>query len=334
MSLLSQLDGASRLLLEAELAPAQGSRFQPTGFPDIGAAVYERPDGKKMILVESAQSMANRLERTCLAGEGPTVRAELTGLPYVLVNLTGSTNTQTSSLVEAHRLNSPFIITDPEFKDKLVKEMQYSKGSNLDWRRIARAIFKYDPSSLLHGVFFANLEDGRIKIPRAISGFIEAEDVSEAHSGGVKNNTFDPSGKIRVQEYDKDVYGNVPFHRTEYSAKKITAYFNLDLSLLRGFGLEPEAEGLLTSLALYKVRSFLDGGLRLRTACDLSLVSVNVREPKSFVLPDADSLVKYVQSQIRACAAKGLFPPEPVTSLSVKTVLKKGDEKGSEAESD
>lgn len=27
-----------RLLIEAELVPVQGSRFQPTGFPDLGAA--------------------------------------------------------------------------------------------------------------------------------------------------------------------------------------------------------------------------------------------------------------------------------------------------------
>src|SRR5207253_6245313 len=40
-------------------------RFQPTGFPDLGAATYDGPEGKKMLLVESAQSMANRLEGVC-----------------------------------------------------------------------------------------------------------------------------------------------------------------------------------------------------------------------------------------------------------------------------
>jgi CRISPR-associated protein Csb1 len=49
-----------RLLLKAALKPIQGTRFQPTGFPDLGAATYDGPDGRKMILVESAQSMANR----------------------------------------------------------------------------------------------------------------------------------------------------------------------------------------------------------------------------------------------------------------------------------
>ena len=61
----SPLEKAPRLLMEAELEPVQGTRFQPTGFPDLGAATYEGPDGTPMLLVESAQSMANRLESVC-----------------------------------------------------------------------------------------------------------------------------------------------------------------------------------------------------------------------------------------------------------------------------
>jgi CRISPR-associated protein Csb1 len=59
-----------RLLLKALLKPLQGYRFQPTGFPDLGAALYDGPDGKRMLLVESAQSMANRLESRLLGFNG------------------------------------------------------------------------------------------------------------------------------------------------------------------------------------------------------------------------------------------------------------------------
>ncbi len=52
----TKLEHAPRLLLEAELRPCQGDRFQPTGFADLGAALYKRPDGTDMLLVESAQS--------------------------------------------------------------------------------------------------------------------------------------------------------------------------------------------------------------------------------------------------------------------------------------
>ncbi len=55
----------SRILMEVDLKPVQGSRFQPTGFPDLGVASYELADGTSMLLVESAQSMGNRLEVVC-----------------------------------------------------------------------------------------------------------------------------------------------------------------------------------------------------------------------------------------------------------------------------
>ena len=54
-----------RVLIEAALKPVAGTRIQPTGFPDLGPATYDDPDGTPTLLVESAQSMANRLEAVC-----------------------------------------------------------------------------------------------------------------------------------------------------------------------------------------------------------------------------------------------------------------------------
>ena len=316
-----------RLLLEVELRPIQGDRFQPTGFADLGAAVYERPDGQRMLLVESAQSVANRLEHTCLDGNGPRIAQELEGLPYVLAKLTGQTETETSSLVEAHRINSPFIISNETFKKPFIEKSGWAKGKPLAWKKIAHAIFFYDPNALLHGVFMANLEDGRIKIPRALSGFVEAEDVREAASGGVKNNPIDPTGKMRAANYDKDVYSNVPYHRMEYTARRIAAYFNFDLALLDGYGLEPEARDLLIALGLYKICRFLNTGLRLRTACDLIPKSdVRVTSPSSFVLPQEGELLQKVQAGIKACEEKHLFAMPAVTELGTEVVLKKDEE--------
>ncbi len=55
---------AQRTVLEVDLVPLAGRRFQPTGFPDLGAAEFDIADGSKALLLESAQSMANRLEAT------------------------------------------------------------------------------------------------------------------------------------------------------------------------------------------------------------------------------------------------------------------------------
>src|SRR5215207_9703493 len=103
-----------RLLLKAALQPLQGTRFQPTGFPDLGAATYDGPEGKKMLLVESAQSMANRLEAVCWDSVANDWVMPLNGLPVVKVkNKAGQP--LTNSVLEAHRLNSPYIL---EGKDK------------------------------------------------------------------------------------------------------------------------------------------------------------------------------------------------------------------------
>ncbi len=318
------LKDAPRLLMQVELTPRQGDRFQPTGFADLGAAVYERPDGTRMLLVESAQSVANRLEQTCLdGGTGPGLAKDLDGLPYVKVKLTGATEAETSSLVEAHRLNSPFIITDKDFQKTFVEKAKYVEGQPLDWKSVAAAFLFYDPNSLLHGAFMANLRDGRVRVPRAISGFIEAEDVREAASGGVKNNPIDPTGTIRAEGHDRDVYSNVPYHRTEFTARRIAAYFNLDLALLRGYGLPTQAFELLVALGLYKVHRFLGSGLRLRTACDLALIDgITVNAPTGFELPTEKTLLQEIKDQIEACDRKALFSKPPVTELTVNTVRK------------
>jgi CRISPR-associated protein Csb1 len=321
------LKDVPRLLIEQELRPVQGHRFQPTGFADLGAADYRLHDGRRMLLVESAQSVANHLEQTSLNGSGPDIAPELDGLPYVKAGLQGASDAETSSLIEAHRVNSPFIISDSNFQTTFLSFSGYEKGRAVDWKKAAAALFHFDPNALLHGVFMANLLDGRMRFPRAITGFVEASDVMEAVSGGVKNNPLDPTGKIRAKSYDKDVYSNVPYSRMEYTAASIKAYFNLDLALIAGYGLPKPACDLLIALALLKVRRFLASGLRLRTACDLTPSSeMDVTAPIGFAVPGAAALLARVQNGIRACTDAGLFAVPPVTVITCPVVLK-GDKK-------
>jgi CRISPR-associated protein Csb1 len=306
-----------------------GDRFQPTGFADLGAATYQLHDGTRMLLVESAQSMANRLEQTIIGPDGHLLD-DFKGLSYIVAKLNGDSESETNSLVEAHRLNSPFIISDKVFQSKFVEAAGYVKNKPLDWRKIGKALFMYDVNSILHGAFLANLEDGRIKIARAISAFIEARDVREAVSGGVKNSYLDPTGKMRAVEYDKDVYSNVPYQRVEYTAGKITAYLNIDLSLIRSYALGEDAEELLVGLALYKVRAFFDGGMRLRTACDFKLAGEpRVTSPENFILPDREQLLALVRAGI--ARNKPIFADPPVTQLQVKV---KSVKKGADSEED
>lgn len=245
----------------------------------------------------------------------------------------------TSSLVEAHRLNSPFIVSNDGFAKLFAERSGYRKGQVIPWAKAAAAVFYFDPAALLHGVFFANIEDGRLRFPRVLTGFIEASDVAEAPSGGVKNNHFDPSGDVRAEGYDKDVYSKVPYSRLEFTARDIRAYFNIDLAQLRGYRLHETAQQLLIALALYKIRRFLDEGLRLRTACDLIVTEeLKATSPAAFKVPPAIELADSLKQLIADAKGENELLAPDVLRLKTKTISKaaKKDKatKGAEGEGD
>lgn len=305
------LDDTPRLLMEVGLQPIQGSRFQPTGFPDLGAAEYQTHDGTSMLLVESAQSMANRLEEVCWDEANEDLVEELRGLPYVNV-LDEHGDPLTNSVLESHRLNSPYILEsdDKSFLNQLKEELGGLDHGAVNLRDFAEKLLQYDANCLLHGVFLAksSLAGGRLRIPRALSSFIEAKNVTVAASGGVKNDRVDPTGDTSKG------FGNVPFHRNEYTGE-ITAYFNLDLAQIRGYGFDPPAEKLLIGLALFKIRRFLERGLRLRTACDLETVDdLVVKRPTGFEMPSTEALTDAMPALI--AEAGDYFADPPVTKVT------------------
>ncbi len=338
LDFLESLRSAPRVLIEAELKPVAGTRIQPTGFPDLGPAAYDAPtdDGGTvaMLLVESAQSMANRLEAVCWDEAADDVVPELKGLPYIRVKLAGlgdGTDT-TTSIQEFHRLNSPYIMSGkddkgvafadvlkPELGMKAVAGKKSGKAKAtpdavdaptekepddvagvVNLRKLAAVCFNYDPNSLVHGVFLEKIA-GRLRHPRALSAFIEASGVGRADSGGVKFDRALPKPSVAGVDA-KGGYGNVPFHRTEFTAKTITAFFTIDLAQIRGYGLPVPGGDLLTVLSLWKIRKFLDSNMRLRTACELEVVKEEVKRPKEgFKLPSADELTKPLADLIAKC---------------------------------
>ena len=304
------LRSETRLLIEVPLKPVQGTRFQPTGFPDLGAASYQLNDGTQMLLVESAQSMANRMEAVCW----DDVRADwvkpLQGLPYIAA-MDKSGKPITNSILESHRINSPYILEgkDKTFFNKLKTELGAMEKGRVDIRRLAEVLLKYDANSLLHGVFLSKKElaGGRLRLPRALSGFIEASNVTIAPSGGVKKDEVDPAG---VAEKG---FGHVPFHRDEYTGN-ISAYFNVDIAQIRGYALGADAEDLLITLAVYKIQKVLRDGLRLRTSCDFEVSGgVKVKRPDGYRLPSIEELESSLPALIKK--ARGCFADPPVTQV-------------------
>lgn len=317
---LSAFDNASRLLLEAKLQPLQGTRFQPTGFPEIGAAQYDGPHGERMLLVESSQSMANRLEEVCWDKVTNDWVEPLKGLSVIKVNDKDG-KPLTNSVLEAHRINSPYILeavdqstNKPVVFDTLQSELAALDKGMVDLRKFASVLLRLDSNALLHGVFLAQskLAGGRLRLRRALSSFIEAKDTKVAASGGVKNDIVQP-GKQGEGKSAKEGYGNVPFPRDEFVSPSIVAYFNLDLAQLRGYGLGNNAHQLLVALALFKIRALLETGLRLRTACDLECVGIDIKHPQGFELPTLNELNNALPNLIEQAKAEASFEQTTVT---------------------
>lgn len=277
---LSPLDSASRLLVEATLgvAPGSGGRFQPTGFPDLGPALYKgvraaatKEGGKAesetvdMLLVESVQSMANRLEEVCLQGEDYNLDCQ--GVPYVRV-LDGHRNNTflTSSVREPHRLASPYVLGakngETVYRDDMKTALQSNKQRPVHIWKMVPAIFERDPGCVLHGVFLEEI-DGRIRLPRLISAYIEAVSPNQANSGGVYR------GEVTAKD-------NIPYPRQEFTSCSITASFIFHLSTLKGYDLDESKNRFLQAWALYKIDRFLHQYLRLRTACEFDVADLKV----------------------------------------------------------
>ncbi|GAB6167478.1 hypothetical protein JCM19992_34780 [Thermostilla marina] len=274
---LSPLDSASRLLVEATLRvpPGTGGRFQPTGFPDLGPALYKgvRANSEAtqenhgteivdMLLVESVQSMANRLEEVCLQGED--YNADCQGIPYVRV-LDGHLFL-TSSVREPHRLASPYVLGakngNKVYRDELKSALRANKQQPVHIWRMVPAIFERDPGCVLHGVFLEEI-DGRIRLPRLVSACIEASSPNLANSGGVYR------GEVTAKD-------NIPYQRQEFTSTAITASFIFHQSTLKGYGLDEEKNRFLQAWALYKIDRFLHQHLRLRTACEFEVADLKV----------------------------------------------------------
>lgn len=312
----SALKDTPRLLIEAKLSPIQGDRFQATGFPEIGAAEYRSPDGAGTnLLVESAQSMANRLEKVCWDDVNQKPVDAVKGMSYIEVeNEAGEF--LTSSLIEAHRINSPYILEgkDDSVLKHLKEQLADQEEGIVNIRALGDVLLKRDCNSLIHGCFLAKKElaGGRLRLPRALSAFVEAKNISIAASGGVKNDSVNPKGDTGKG------FGNVPFSRDEYISADITAFFNLDLSQLYGYGFSQAATDFLISLSLFKIRRVLEVGLRFRTACDLDLLELQCTRPKDFEVPETAALEQALENAISTLKKEGVFGDNAISRVTYR----------------
>lgn len=292
------IDSIGRLFIEATLTVEGfgGGRFQPTNFPDLGAALYRGADGKQWLLVESPQSMANRMEKVCwLDGADDADRVgrynnECRGIPYVLA-VDSDSRPLTASPLEAHRLASPYIAESPvqnEGTDKGKSLLEVLKATfNLrenrlvPWKKVASSLVEIDPGCLLHGIWFndSNLAGGKVRLTRVLSGFIEASEPTPANYGFQKRDDVLWATDKEAGQSASEGFGSVIGAKQHFTSPKVKACFQLDIDRLRNYGLPPETVRALAAWAIYKIRRVLVDGQAgvggLRTECKFTLGSLN-----------------------------------------------------------
>jgi CRISPR-associated protein Csb1 len=273
------LDSPRRWHLAVPLKVAEGfgERFQPTGFPNLGAALYKASnytkdkDGKitgetvsDFLLTESAQSLANWMEHLCLDPQNPCrYNSDCSGIPYVIVQETvnGDTDTDlTSSLTEPHRLASDEILgatsNGSTFATVLTQLLGVNKQRPVHLPRIAKRLFYIDPACLLHGIFLEKL-DGRIRFSRLLSATITAKHPAPVNAGGVMRGYITIEGKE----------ASIPYGTQHFTSPEITLHLTFHTDSLRDLGLDPNENHFLAAFALYKINKLLRSFPRLRTAC-------------------------------------------------------------------
>lgn len=301
--LVDRLLEHDRVIIVASLTLANGNFFQPTGFPDIGACVFVDQDGRRRCLVESEQSMANRLEAVCMQPPG-TWRAPFAGKLPILRVSDASGGLLATNLTEPHRLSSSYVLegtlgNGSKLQDVLRDRLGVSSDGKrwpLDKRsELSRVVFALDPAAMLHGFQFMQWSAVGLRQQRLLHARMEAvlAGDSDVHYGGVKVDDIEPKSSSTKMGNK----GMTPHHRVRLIPDSISATFEIDVLGLRERRLVAEdtkgnsaAQKFLLALALWKIRQFLadqpafdartgqvERSLRLRSDCSLMCSGVAYR---------------------------------------------------------
>lgn len=305
--------------------------FVPAGFPDVGhSVVRDARDGKNLVIVDSVQSLANHLEATLLAEHGQAIPG-LEGMPYVRLTITdpaGRTRI-TSSLELPHRLASGWFC-----RAKDLKGFQEALAEDILDHGIAAATFRRCPNSLLHGVFYSQLEglDPNVsKTPRLLSAEVVALGAQSVADGGVAKDPLFPSGDgfdvedlVGAKATAAEVgAGYIPYRHQAFIAERIELAVYLAEGRIARLPLPDPAKEVLRLLARFKLARLLAEPIDLRAHCIFQADEV----PDE--LADADALLQALKQQLEACHRLGLFVDPVVTEFTL--TLKAAKQKATKA---
>jgi len=316
-----------RLIVEVTWRPLLGDRFQPTNFPNLGAAEYTA-HGETTVVVDSPQSMANRLEALSWDDAKLAPRGPWQSLPYVEVRSAATNDFLTSSRLEAHRLNGAWLrdsktSDNVEWPTYLNQAMGLSPDRPMEWRRVCQAVYELDPLTLMHGGFFSDKRiHGQPKIARAITGTMDAKGARSVTSGGAKKDSV--GAKNELTGGSAEGYGSILYPRVEYIADDIRSMFVLDIEQIRSYGLGTEATENLFLLGVWEIAEYVSKPRRHRTFCDLMADGVAV--VGAGTLPDAADVTALIVQRVPQRVAEPLVLRHTVKPRNKKEANQQSDQ--------
>lgn len=311
-SILDQMYAKDRVIITANLTLDNGHFLQPTGFPDIGSCTYTDGEGKSRCLIESEQSMANRLESVCLKAPGHWVD-DLSELPVIEVQDQNG-GLLATNLTEPHRVASSYVLeskarvgnSDKDMKTILMEKLDLTDGGD-SWalnkrRKLDQTIFALDPAALIHGFQFVQWKFVGLRQTRLVSGRLECElnEKPDVDYGMVKFDLIEPGAQGERSNKGQSIAAK---NRIVPARDSIQATFDIDVLSIKNLALDEDAKDkrqqgqrddhqkkFLLGLALWKIGAFLSNksafdarsrqtspSLRLRTDCYLSCGNVKWR---------------------------------------------------------
>ncbi len=296
--------------------------FNPSIFPNVGRLIF-RQQGQDCLMMDSFASVSNMLEGTI---QLPGTEAPIfDGLPYILmVDQTGKY--RATSLTLPHRIASGYLLKN---KSAMLNGERFGDGikKEIIANGLHQTLLKYCPMSLLHGVWFSQL-DGHYKVSKSITGSLIAVDVKEAMVGGVSmDGVWKSAETLDLKDFDNAKkasevgVGMIPHSTTRYVCDRVDGAFQIADLQIESYPIPPAGKKLLKALAVYEILSFIETVPMHRTDCNLQVVDVEINKPLKIgnvEIKRAIGAAEAVKSALDECKQLGIIGAVKEVSVTLK----------------
>lgn len=320
---LSFQENETNVVITAEFA--MNGVFNPATFANIGQLIYST-NGKQYMILDSFASVTNMLET---AIQKPGTEAPIfAGLPYVrMVDQDGVY--QATSITLPHRLASGYLLKN---KSAMLGTERFDKKISAEIKHsgLHATVLKYCPMSLLHGVWFSQLEGGHCKISKSVSGNLIAEGVTVAVAGGtLMDNVRKQSANLDMSYFEGDKaakaselgIGMIPHSTKRYACDRVIGNFYINFEQIDSYKIHQSGKTLLKALGIYEVYYFLAKVPMHRSDCVMSLKAADSNIDIGLdgnLIKDLDQAHTAVKTAIDYCKNEGVIGSPIEVTVTLK----------------